>query len=77
MRTRTFKSGNSQAVRLPGDTAFPENTEVEVTRTGNVVTIYPAPSGNLREAIEILRRMPRPAGHQPIPRTQPRKTKWD
>jgi antitoxin VapB len=61
MRTRTFKSGNSLAVRLLGDTAFPENTEVEVTRTGNVVTVYPAKRKSMKQMVEELRKLPKPS----------------
>lgn len=37
--TRTFKSGNSVAVRLPKGFAIPEGTEVELDKSGDVVTI--------------------------------------
>jgi antitoxin VapB len=58
--TRQFKSGNSQAVRIPADMAFADTeTELTITRLGDVITIYPKRSG-LKEAIAELRRMPRP-----------------
>lgn len=41
-RTRTFRSGNSEAVRLPRDVAFGENVELVIVRSGDVMTIYPA-----------------------------------
>ena len=77
-RTRAFKSGNSQAVRIPADIAYDDmNVELEVTRTGDVIMIFPA-RGNVREAVEILRKMPRPdTPSPPIERTQTRKTDWD
>jgi antitoxin VapB len=60
-RTRAFKSGNSQAVRLPAELAYSDmEAELEITRTGDVITIYPA-RGSLKEGIEKLRRMPKPA----------------
>lgn len=37
--SRTFKSGNSVAVRLPKGFAIPANTEVELEKTGGTVTI--------------------------------------
>lgn len=37
--TRTFKSGNSVAVRLPKGFAIPAGTEVELDKTGDTVTI--------------------------------------
>lgn len=41
-RARTFRSGNSQAVRLPRDFAFGDNVELVIIRSGDVMTIYPA-----------------------------------
>ena len=37
--TRTFKSGNSVAVRLPKDFAIPAGVEVELASNGAAVTI--------------------------------------
>ena len=74
MKTRVFKSGNSQAVRIPAEIAFADmDCELEITRTGDVITIYPARAG-MREAIELLRQMPIPAPLGPIERTQTRDT---
>jgi antitoxin VapB len=39
--SRTFRSGNSEAVRLPKDVAFGSEIEVTIVRSGDVVTIYP------------------------------------
>lgn len=39
--TRTFRSGNSEAVRLPAGIAFGPDTAVTVERHGNVITIRP------------------------------------
>lgn len=41
-RSRTFKSGNSEAVRLPKEVSFGEDVELVVVRSGDVVTLYPA-----------------------------------
>ena len=41
-RRRTFKSGNSEAVRLPKDVAFGDGVELIIVRSGDVMTIYPA-----------------------------------
>jgi antitoxin VapB len=58
--TRAFKSGNSQAVRIPADLAFEDpSVDLTITRTGDVITIYPA-RGDLRHAVELLRAMPKP-----------------
>jgi antitoxin VapB len=59
-RTRVFKSGNSQAVRLPAEIAYDDlNVELEVHRTGEVVTIHPA-RPSLRDMVDALRAMPKP-----------------
>ena len=39
VHTRTFKSGNSVAVRLPKGFAIPANAEVELDKSGDTVTI--------------------------------------
>lgn len=39
VHTRTFKSGNSVAVRLPKGFDIPAGTEVELDRSGDVVTV--------------------------------------
>jgi antitoxin VapB len=60
-RTRAFKSGNSQAVRIPADMAYADNqTELEISRNGDVITIYPA-RYNLKSLVEELRRLPKPS----------------
>jgi antitoxin VapB len=59
-RTRIFKSGNSQAVRIPAELAFTEtDAEFEISRLGDVITIFPI-RGSLSEAVATLRVMPRP-----------------
>jgi antitoxin VapB len=60
MRTRVFKSGNSQAVRLPAEIAYRDSSvELEVTRSGDVITIFPA-RRSLKETVAALRAMPKP-----------------
>ena len=51
--SKTFKSGNSQAVRLPKEVAFPQNTEVTIERSGDVLTIRP----KRISVAEMLRRL--------------------
>lgn len=58
--TKTFKSGNSEAVRLPKEMAFGIDTEVEISKHGNVVTIRQKPKQSLAEMIRILRELPGP-----------------
>ena len=59
-RTRAFKFGNSQAVRIPSELAY-ANTDIdlEITRLGDVITIFPA-RNSLKDAVAALRRMPKP-----------------
>ncbi|MDR1849563.1 MAG: AbrB/MazE/SpoVT family DNA-binding domain-containing protein [Zoogloeaceae bacterium] len=40
-RTRQFRAGNSQAVRIPSEMAFPPKTELVVYREGNRVIVEP------------------------------------
>ena len=64
-RTRAFKSGNSQAVRIPADLAYPDlDQELTITRSGDVITIYPTRAG-LKQMVAALRRLPKPARIEP------------
>ena len=57
--SRTFRSGNSEAVRLPRDVAYGRDVEVTIVRSGDVLTIYPA----VRPIAEVAKRLaalPRP-----------------
>jgi antitoxin VapB len=59
-RTRAFKSGNSQAVRIPAELAYADlNVDLEITRLGEVITIFPA-RDDLSDVVAALRRMPKP-----------------
>ena len=58
-KTRTFRSGNSEAVRLPKYAAFGEGVELVVVRSGDVVTLYPAAT-SVPEMIARLDALPRP-----------------
>lgn len=76
-RTRAFKSGNSQAVRIPAEIAYANtDMELEITRTGDVITVYPA-RGSLKEAVELLLRMPKPSTVETIERTESREREKD
>jgi len=39
--THQFRAGNSQAVRIPADMAFPPRTELTVRREGNRIIVEP------------------------------------
>jgi antitoxin VapB len=59
-RTRAFKSGNGQAIRIPAELAYADtDIDLEITRLGDVITIFPARS-NMRDVVAALRRMPKP-----------------
>ena len=55
-RTKVFRSGNSQAVRIPREFQF-ETDEVEIERRGDEVVLRP-PVRNLRGAFEALAALP-------------------
>jgi len=59
--TRIFKSGNSQAVRIPAEIAYADTTaDLTITRLGDVITIFPRRDG-LRAAVDSLRELPKPS----------------
>ena len=41
VNSKTFRSGNSEAVRLPKEVAFGSDVEVTIRRVGDVLTIMP------------------------------------
>ena len=58
--TRVFKSGNSQAVRIPAELAYEDlNVDLTITRHGDVVVIAPA-RPSMKEVVAQLRAMPKP-----------------
>ena len=58
--TRVFKSGNSQAVRIPAELAYADmSLDLKITRMGDVITIFPA-RHSLKDAVAILRDLPKP-----------------
>jgi antitoxin VapB len=68
--TRAFKSGNSQAIRIPAEIAYEDmSKELTITRNGDVITIHPKRS-SVKEAIEKLRSMPKPPTVELIERTE-------
>ena len=53
VQTRTFKSGNSVAVRLPKGFAIPADVQVELDRIGDTVTLRI--TQNTAEAQRLMR----------------------
>jgi len=58
--SRTFRSGNSDAVRLPKEISFGPGVEVEIERQGDVVTISPRRK-SVKEMLAKLRSLPKPS----------------
>ena len=58
-RSRTFRSGNSEALRLPKNVAFGDDVELVLIRSGNVMTIYPA-TATIPEMLARLKALPLP-----------------
>lgn len=63
--SKTFKSGNSVAVRLPKEIAFAPDTRVTIERNGDVLTIRPRRDSDedrrlLIEMLDDLARLPKP-----------------
>lgn len=69
--TRVFKSGNSQAVRLPRQFRF-NATEVEVFRRGDEIVLREKPGG-IGRAFDILTMLPAEAFAEPREDTPPQK----
>lgn len=63
IRTKTFKSGNSEAVRLPKEIAFGEGVELVAVRDGDVLTLYPAKQ-DIAALVADLEAMPKPPSVQ-------------
>jgi antitoxin VapB len=61
--SRTFRSGNSDAVRLPKEISFGPGVEVEIERKGDVVTMTPK-RPSLQEMIAALDALPKPSNIQ-------------
>jgi antitoxin VapB len=60
-RTRAFKSGNSQAIRIPAEIAYDDTTaELSIERYGDILVIAPARQ-NLKALVTALRAMPKPS----------------
>ena len=58
-KTRTFRSGNSEAIRLPKNVAFGKDLELVIVRSGDVLTLYPATT-SIPEMIARLEALPVP-----------------
>lgn len=61
--SKVFRSGNSEAVRLPKAVAFGQDVEVTIVKTGDVLTISPK-RPSIREMVRRLRELPVPSEMQ-------------
>lgn len=73
-RGKTFRSGNSEAVRLPKEVAFGPDVEVTLVRSGDVLTIYPS-RPPMTALLQRLTELPRPSevearDGEPLPERQ-------
>lgn len=59
--SKTFKSGNSEAVRLPKELGFGVGVELTMVRSGDVLTLYPTRTLSLREMLRELEKLPKPS----------------
>ncbi|HEY0028758.1 MAG TPA: hypothetical protein VGC35_12890 [Allosphingosinicella sp.] len=63
--SKTFRSGNSEALRLPKEVSFGSDVEVTIRRVGDVLTITPK-NRTMAELVRRLREIgPPPDGVQP------------
>jgi antitoxin VapB len=62
--SRTFKSGNSEALRLPKEVAFGPGVEMTIVRSGDVLTAFPKKRLTIKEMIAQLKALPGPADIQ-------------
>ncbi|MDO8295830.1 MAG: AbrB/MazE/SpoVT family DNA-binding domain-containing protein [Caulobacter sp.] len=58
--SKTFRSGNSQAVRLPREIAYDDGVELTITRSGDVVTMQPK-RPSIAEMFAKLDALPKPS----------------
>lgn len=52
--SKTFKSGNSEALRLPKEVALGTNVEVTIRKVGSTLTITPKDKQNARRTMADL-----------------------
>ncbi|MBB5685600.1 antitoxin [Sphingobium boeckii] len=53
--SKVFRSGNSEAVRLPKEIAYGADIDVTITRVGDRLIIDPKPKKSLADFIALLR----------------------
>jgi antitoxin VapB len=58
--TKTFKNGNSVAVRLPKELGIVEGTELEIEQAPTGVFLRRKPKYTGRDLVEALEKLPKP-----------------
>ena len=58
-KSKTFRSGNSEAVRIPREMAFGEDVELIMERSGDILKMYPSRL-TPAELVAKLRMLPSP-----------------
>jgi antitoxin VapB len=58
--SKTFKSGNSEALRLPREVALGTDVEVTIRRVGDTLTITPKCRKTMAELVDRLKALPKP-----------------
>jgi antitoxin VapB len=58
--SKTFKSGNSEALRLPKEVAFGSDVEVTIRKVGETLTVTPKRKKTVAGLIAALERLPKP-----------------
>jgi antitoxin VapB len=56
---KTFKSGNSVAVRLPKELGIPEGLDLEIEETGTGWFLRRKPTQNGNDLVEALEKLPK------------------
>lgn len=59
-RSKTFRAGNSDALRLPKEISPGPDVEVEIVHSGGVYTFRPKTALDPKALIDALRALPRP-----------------
>jgi antitoxin VapB len=75
--TRAFKSGNSQAVRIPAELAYDDvGVDLTIARLGDVIVIAPA-RATMKDAIAKLRAMPKTPSDEALEPIEMPDRAWD
>jgi antitoxin VapB len=74
--SKTFKSGNSEALRLPKELGFGTNVEVTIRKVGDTLTVTPKRKKSVAQLIAALEKLPKPVTPWPRERIVFPKRKW-